>query len=62
MAKKFVSYFCPNCPSLREETDAPCDDHTVDHIVAHETLVVPVCARKMLEKGSFMRKNYDEGA
>jgi len=47
---KFVPYFCPNCPSFREETDAPCDDHTVGHTVVQEALVVPVRARKMLEK------------
>ena len=52
----------PNCPSFREEADASCDDHTVDHIVVHETLVVPVCARQMLEKGTFMRENYNKGA
>lgn len=45
-----------------EETDAPCDDHKVDYIAVHETLVIPVCARQMLEEESFMRENYDEGA
>ena len=46
----------------REESDVPCDGHKVDHIAVHEALVVPVCARQMLEEESFMRENYDEGA
>ena len=67
---KSVLYFRPDSRSElsvlsffpREETDAPCDGYKVDHIAVHETLVVPVCARQMLEEESFMRENYDEGA
>jgi hypothetical protein len=42
-----------------EETDAPCDDDKVDHVAVHEALVVPVCARQMVEEEPFMRENCD---
>ena len=38
--------------------DAPCDDDKVDHVAMHEALVVPVCARQMIQEESFMWKDY----
>lgn len=40
------------------EKDAPCDDHKVDHVAMHEALVVPVCAREMIQEEPFMREDY----
>lgn len=38
--------------------DAPCDDHKVDHVAMHEALVVPVCAREMIQEEAFMGEDY----
>ncbi len=38
--------------ALRAEnrTDAPCNGYKVHHVAMHETLVVPVCARQMVQE------------
>ncbi len=44
----------------RRRSDAPCNDCKVNHVAMHETLVVSVCARQMIQEESFMRENYKE--
>jgi hypothetical protein len=44
----------------RRRIDAPCNDCKVNHVTMHETLVISVCPRQMVQEESFMRENYKE--
>jgi len=60
--RKSVMSLYSRCEKVeqRRRTDAPCNDCKVNHVAMHETLVVSVCARQMIQEESFMRENYKE--
>lgn len=48
---------CMNYITKLGEIFSLCYDTEIDHVAVHETLVILICVREMVQKQAFMRKN-----